>query len=87
MSELCLWETYITLVGAVGFNVAAHKQGANGAIAFQCVDSRRKGQNGSLLRRGELHLGKVVDEEVEFGGHAAQTGLDQPGKMRRVLTI
>lgn len=78
--------TYITLVGAVGFNVAAHKQAANEAVAFHGVDSRRKWQNGSLLRWSKLHLGKVVDEEVEFRGHAAQTGLDQPGKMRKVLT-
>lgn len=83
--ELCLCETYITLVGAVGFNVAAHKQAANETVAFQCVDSRCKGQNGSLLGRGELHLGKVVDEEVEFCGHAAQTGLYQPGTMSNVL--
>lgn len=41
--------TYITLVGAVGFNVAAHKQVANEAITFQCVDTRCKGQYGSLL--------------------------------------
>lgn len=76
--------TYITLVGAVGFDVTAHKQAAYEAVAFQRVDSRCKRQNGSLVRRGELHLGKVVDEEVEFGGHAAQTGLDQPDKMRKV---
>lgn len=63
--------------------MAAHKQTANEAVAFQRVDSRCKGQNGSLLGRGELHLGKVVDEEVEFCGHAAQTGLDQPDKMRK----
>lgn len=75
--------TYITLVGAVGFDVAAHKQTANEAVAFQRVDSRCKGQNGSLLGRGEFHLGKVVDEEVEFCGHAAQTGFDQPDKMRK----
>lgn len=81
ISELCLRVTYITLVGTVGFYVAAHKQAANEAVAFQCVDSWCKGQNGSLLGWGELHLGKIVDEEVEFCGHAAQTGLYQPGKI------
>ena len=45
----------------------------------QGVDTRRKGQHGPLLRRGELHLGQVVDEEVELGGHTSKTGLYQSG--------
>lgn len=56
--------------------MAANVQVSDEAVALDRVDSGGKGQCGSLLRGCELHLGQIVDEEVEFGGDATQTRLD-----------
>lgn len=58
--------------------MTADVQAPDDAVALRRVNSGSKRQRGTLLRRGKLHLGQVVNEEVEFGGNAAQTGLNQP---------
>lgn len=52
------------------------------ALLFQSVGLGGERQDGLIVGRqtGETELGKVVDEEVELGGHTAQTGFYQPGE-------
>lgn len=54
------------------------------AVLFHGVCPRGEGQDGLVVGRKtrESQLGKVVDEEIELGGHTAQTGLYQPGEKR-----
>lgn len=48
------------------------------ALLFQGVGLGREGQDGLIVsgQTRESKLSEVVDEEVELGGHTAQTGLD-----------
>lgn len=62
-------------------DVSADVKAPYEAVALHCVNPGSKRQRGPILRRGELHLGQIVDKEVQFGGDAAQTGLDQPAKV------
>ena len=85
MSQRAGGGTHVALAGAVGADVAAHVEVADEPVALQGVDPRGEGQHGPLLRGGELHLGQVVDEEIELGGYAAQTGFDQPGGGEQII--
>lgn len=62
--------------------MSADVQVPDEAIALQSVNSGSERERGPILRRGKLHLGQIVDEEVEFCGNTAQTGLDQPAQVR-----
>ena len=59
--------------------MSADVQVPDDAGALRRVNLWSKRQRETFLRRGELHLSQVVDEEVEFGGDAAETRLNQPG--------
>jgi len=72
--------THVALAGADRPDVAAQVKVPDEPVAPRRVDPRGEAQRGPVLSRGELHLGQVVDEEVQLGGHAAQTGLYQPGE-------
>lgn len=50
------------------------------ALLFQSVSLGGERQDGLIIGRqtGETELGKIVDEEVELGGHTAQTRFYQP---------
>ena len=76
-----MW-THISFAGAGGADVSADVQVPDEAVALRCVDSGSERQRGTILRRGKLHLSQIVDEEVEFGGNAAETRLDQPERHR-----
>lgn len=67
----------------------ADVEAADGAVASGRVHPWGEGERRSVVGTSELHLGQVVDEEVELGGYAAQTGLDQPdrvGERSEVIT-
>lgn len=51
-------------------------------LLFQGVGLWGERQNGLVVggQTREPELGQVVDEEVELGGHTAQTRLDQSGQ-------
>lgn len=72
--------THVVLVGAV--SLLERKDGGAGdaAVLPEGVGLWGEGQNRFVAgwQPREPQLGQVVDEEVELGGHAAQTGLDQP---------
>jgi len=77
--------THVALAGVGGADVSADVEVPNEAVAPHRVDSGSEGQHGTVLGRGKFHLSQIVDEEVQFGGDAAQTGLNQPaGGHRRV---
>lgn len=78
---VCSW-THICLARDGGADVSTDVQVPDEAITFQSVNPGSERQCWPFLRRGELHLGQIVDEEVEFGGDASQTGLDQPEQVR-----
>lgn len=73
--------THISFAGVGGADVSADVEVPDEAIALRRVNSGGKRQRGTILRRGELHLSQIVDEEVEFGGDAAETGLDQSAQV------
>lgn len=70
------------LVGVVSLLEGEDGGLQDAAVLFQGVGLWREGQDGLVVGRqpGEAQLGQVVDEEVELGGHAAETGLDQPAR-------
>lgn len=73
-------QTDIVLVRVVSLLEGENGGVQDAAVLLQRVDLRGEGQDGLVVGRqaGEAQLGQVVDEEVELGGHAAETGLDQP---------
>lgn len=75
---VCVWWTHVALARVSGADVSADVQVADEVVAPRRVDTGSKRQRGPIVRRAELHLSQIVDEEVQLGGHAAQTGLDQP---------
>jgi len=77
--QLDMRGTHVSLAGAEGADVATHVEVADEPGGLHGVHPGGEGEHGPLLRRRKLHLGQVVDEEVQLGGHAAQAGLDQPG--------
>lgn len=74
-------QTHVSFAGVGGADVSADVEVSDEAVALRRVNSGSKRQRGTILRGGELHLSQIVDEEVEFGGDAAQTGLDQPAQV------
>lgn len=72
--------THVVLVGAVSLLEGEDGDVGDAAVLPQGEGLRGEGQDGLVAGRQprEPQLGQVVDEEVELGGHAAQTGLDQP---------
>lgn len=79
------WHVWTHISLSAGPDVSADVQVLDDAVALCRVEPGGERQRGALLRRGELHLGQIVDEEVQFGGNAAQTGLDQPAGVRGVV--
>lgn len=73
--------THVVLVRVVSLLEGEDRGMYNAALLLQCVGFGGKGQDGLIIggKTGEPQLGKIMDEEVEFGGHTAQTGLYQPG--------
>lgn len=76
--RVCGVWTHVAFAGVGGADVFADEEVPDEAITLGRVNAGGEWQRGPIVRRGELHLSQVVDEEVEFGGDAAQTGLDQP---------
>lgn len=70
------------LVGVVSLLEGEDGGVDDAALLFQSVGLGRERQDGLVVgwQTRETQLGKVVDEEVELGGHTAQTGLYQPGE-------
>lgn len=70
------------LVGVVSLLEGEDGGVEDAALLFQSVGLRGERQDGLVVgwQTGESELGEVVDEEVELGGHAAQTGLYEPGQ-------
>lgn len=75
---MCCVQTHVAFAGVGGADVSADVEVPDETVALRRVNAGSKRQRGMIVRRGELHLSQIVDEEVEFGGDAAQTGLDQP---------
>ncbi len=73
-------ETHIVLVGVVSLLEGEDGGVDDATLLFQSVSLGRERKDGLVVgwQAGESQLGEVVDEEVELGGHAAQTGLYQP---------
>lgn len=68
------------LVGVVSLLEGEDRGVDDAALLFQSVSLGRERQDGLVVGRqaGEPQLGEIVDEEVELGGHAAQTRLYEP---------
>lgn len=68
------------LVGVVSLLEGEDGGVEDAALLFQSVGLGGEGQDGLITgwQTGESELREVVDEEVELGGHAAQTGLYEP---------
>lgn len=73
------------LVGVVSLLEGEDGGVQDAALLLQRVGLRGEGQDGLVVGRqaGEPELRQVVDEEVELGGHAAQTGLYEPGQAEK----
>lgn len=73
-------ETHVVLVGVVSLLEGEDGGVEDAAVLFESVGLRGEAQDGLVAGRQsrEPQLGQVVDEEVELGSHAAQTGLDEP---------
>lgn len=61
--------------------MSADVEAPDEAVALHRVNSGSERQHGPILRRRKLHLSQIVDEEVQFGGDTAQTGLYQPAQV------
>ena len=70
------------LVGVVSLLEGEDGGVQDAAFLLHGVRLRGEGQDGLVVggQTREPQLGQVVDEEVELGRHAAQTGLYQPGE-------
>jgi len=75
-------KTHVVLVGVVSLLEGEDGGVDDAALLLQGVRLWGERQDGLVVGRqaGEAELGEVVDEEVELGGDAAQTGLYQPGE-------
>lgn len=56
----------------------AHVETSDDAVALGRVHARGERQRWHVLAAREFHLRQIVDEEIQFGRHAAQARLDQP---------